>query len=441
MVNKADILKAISDLKAQKKPQYAKIAGKYNIDRTTLMRRYKGQTVSNQEAHSIYQKLLTNAQEEVLLDHISRLSARGLPPTPQILRNIVKEIIGHDISECWLAEKIKKYCISPSNIYNFDVKGFIIGICCTRKRIVSIYQLRSKKLLGSNQDGSRKFISLLACICADGKALPPSRIYQGESRDLQANWLEDFDSSRLTSESIHLSQFWILKGDKAGVLAVISRGVAISFKLSKYSISLCFTWAIQQEEGDLTQATKLVMKAAQKLIIRNEILEHQYKGLVNALVNEKNRQRRGMPLGLIDKENPGEAQFFSLSKVEAAKQRIRDIEAQKEQDKINAAILRTQKALERERRDRENQEKRESRIREREAKKQQKELEKEQRHIARETKKQAKHDQKMQESQIHLKRRRSKRVTEGSEDVSSKKQKIEVTRLGREINLPVRFRD
>ncbi|EED19578.1 conserved hypothetical protein [Talaromyces stipitatus ATCC 10500] len=114
-----------------------------------------------------------------------------------------------------------------------------------------------------------------------------------------------------------------------------------------------------QQEGDLTQATKLVMKAAQKLIIRNEILEHQYKGLVNALVNEKNRQRRGRPLGLIDKENPGEAQFFSPSRVEAAKQRIQDIESQKEQDKINAAILRTQKALERERRDRENQEKRE----------------------------------------------------------------------------------
>ncbi|EED15740.1 hypothetical protein TSTA_051770 [Talaromyces stipitatus ATCC 10500] len=91
-------------------------------------------------------------------------------------------------------------------------------------------------------------------------------------------------------------------------------------------------------------------------------------------------------------QNPGEAQFFLPSKVEAAKQRIQDIESQKEQDKINAAILRTQEALERERRDRKNQEKRESRIREREAKKQQKELEKEQRRIARETKRQAKDD-------------------------------------------------
>jgi hypothetical protein len=38
MANEADILKAISNLKSQKKPQYAKIADKYNIDRTTLMR-------------------------------------------------------------------------------------------------------------------------------------------------------------------------------------------------------------------------------------------------------------------------------------------------------------------------------------------------------------------------------------------------------------------
>src|ERR1700754_3292381 len=63
------------------------------------------------------------------------------------------------------------------------------------KRIVSIQQLRKKKILGSNQDGSREFISLLAAICADGTTLPPALIYQGESNDLQDTWLEDFDGS------------------------------------------------------------------------------------------------------------------------------------------------------------------------------------------------------------------------------------------------------
>lgn len=60
---------------------------------------------------------------------------------------------------------------------------------------MGIKQLKSKKILGASQDGSREFISLLACICADGTAIPPALIYQGTSGDLQDTWLEDFDHS------------------------------------------------------------------------------------------------------------------------------------------------------------------------------------------------------------------------------------------------------
>ncbi|EED14739.1 conserved hypothetical protein [Talaromyces stipitatus ATCC 10500] len=207
MVNEADILKAISDLESQKTPQYAKTARKYNLEPSTLRRRYKGQTVSNQEATSIHCKLLTDAQEEVLLRHISKLSSRGLPPTPQILRNLVVELLQHDVGECWIRrfchhyhnridKKIKKYRISPSNTYNFDEKGFNIGLCHTEKRIVLKSQLHSKKLLGAIQDRSTEFITFIAYICANGIAIPPALIYQGELGDLQDTWLKDFDSLR-----------------------------------------------------------------------------------------------------------------------------------------------------------------------------------------------------------------------------------------------------
>lgn len=76
-----------------------------------------------------------------------------------------------------------------------DEKGFLIGICNNMKRIVAINQLKNKKLLGASQNKSREFISLLAGIYADGTALPPALIYEGKSRDLQDNWLEDFDNS------------------------------------------------------------------------------------------------------------------------------------------------------------------------------------------------------------------------------------------------------
>ena len=56
------------------------------------------------------------------------------------------------------------------------------------------------------QDGNREFISLLACICADGTALPPALIYQSNSYDIQSTWVQDLgvknnDAFIATSES------------------------------------------------------------------------------------------------------------------------------------------------------------------------------------------------------------------------------------------------
>jgi DDE superfamily endonuclease len=45
--------------------------------------------------------------------------------------------------------------------------------------------------MGAAQDGCREFISLLACICADGTKLPSTLIYKGESHDLLSSWVED----------------------------------------------------------------------------------------------------------------------------------------------------------------------------------------------------------------------------------------------------------
>jgi hypothetical protein len=44
-------------------------------------------------------------------------------------------------------------------------------------------------IIGALQDGSQEFLSLLACICADGTKLPLLLIYQGESHDLQDLWV------------------------------------------------------------------------------------------------------------------------------------------------------------------------------------------------------------------------------------------------------------
>ncbi|EDN07669.1 predicted protein [Histoplasma mississippiense (nom. inval.)] len=165
-------------------------------------------------------------KEQTLLSHINCLAERGFAVTLQILANLVEEIVKSSVGHNWvqrfcqrhkdqirsvylraidhsrktadnsLQEKIAKYKIECSNIYNFDEKGFLLGLLQVVKRIVSIESLKSKRNKGVSQDGSREFISLLAAICMDGTALPPALIYKGESRDMQDTWLEDFDDEK-----------------------------------------------------------------------------------------------------------------------------------------------------------------------------------------------------------------------------------------------------
>jgi DDE superfamily endonuclease len=76
-------------------------------------------------------------------------------------------------------------------MYNFDEKGFLMGFGCTMKRIISQQALKSGRVTKSKQDGSREFISILACISAIGKWIPPLLIYKGDSGDLMSTWVDE----------------------------------------------------------------------------------------------------------------------------------------------------------------------------------------------------------------------------------------------------------
>jgi hypothetical protein len=58
-------------------------------------------------------------------------------------------------------------------------------------RIMSRKAYEEGKCRQSRQDGNREFITLIACISAVGKALPPTLLYKGVSRDLQDTWVEE----------------------------------------------------------------------------------------------------------------------------------------------------------------------------------------------------------------------------------------------------------
>jgi hypothetical protein len=117
MVNEAAIKKAIDDLYSQEAPNYVATAKKYEIDRRTLMRRHKGLSRSIQEAHSESQTLLTPTQEAVLIEHINTLSSRGLPPTPQFVRNLVFEAVKIRPGKNWVYRFCNRHKKQLKSIY------------------------------------------------------------------------------------------------------------------------------------------------------------------------------------------------------------------------------------------------------------------------------------------------------------------------------------
>lgn len=84
-----------------------------------------------------------------------------------------------------MTEAVEKYYITADNIYNWDEKGFLIGLGSFIQRIMTLEAYNSARIRHASQDGNREFISLFACISATGKALRPALIYSGEANCLQ----------------------------------------------------------------------------------------------------------------------------------------------------------------------------------------------------------------------------------------------------------------
>jgi hypothetical protein len=83
-----------------------------------------------------------------------------------------------------------------------DKKGFMIGVLGRSKRVFSKNTWVKKRVRAPTQDGNREWITVLACICADGSALPPSLIYQAKSEAIRDTWVEDITSG---VHSVHVT--------------------------------------------------------------------------------------------------------------------------------------------------------------------------------------------------------------------------------------------
>ena len=85
-------------------------------------------------------------------------------------------------------------------MYNFDEKGFMIGVGQAVKRILTREEPRSGEIIGASHGGNKEWVSLLAAICAIADTIPPAFIYQGDSGDLRDSWIDD-----LEEETVHFA--------------------------------------------------------------------------------------------------------------------------------------------------------------------------------------------------------------------------------------------
>jgi len=233
-------LAEIDALEPGEKLCYQKIATRHGVDRSTLSRRHK-QIQAPRATKDTNQQKLNPQQEEELVKYIEGLTARRLPPTRDMIRNFASTIAREPVSDSWvtrfinkhkdrltprwttamdsvrhaadsgekyrlyfdlLQHKITEYDVDTEHTYNMDEKGFMIGVVGRSKRIFSKRKWEKKEVRASLQDGNREWITLLACICADGSTLPPGLIYQAAGKAVQSSWVESIDPRK---HSVHFT--------------------------------------------------------------------------------------------------------------------------------------------------------------------------------------------------------------------------------------------
>lgn len=111
-------------------------------------------------------------------------------------RNCYKADLGvkYELYFALLHEKMVQYNIKARDIYNIDEKGFLISILSRSKWVFSRRMWEKKEVTAPLQDSSREWITLLACVCADGTALPPSLIFQSANTTIQSSWVDNISS-------------------------------------------------------------------------------------------------------------------------------------------------------------------------------------------------------------------------------------------------------
>ena len=188
-------IEAMNSLCLGERPNITKYARDYDVDRTTLSRRWRG-IQGPQEGKNQSQQYLSIAQELVLVKKIERLTKQGLEPTDSMLRAMAGEIRGDETEPgihwpkrfrnryadrlvyqwssgmdgrrhradnainysyyfAYLGSKLEQYGIKLELTYNMDEKGFLLGVLLKSKRTFGKARYERTGLKKHLSDGNR----------------------------------------------------------------------------------------------------------------------------------------------------------------------------------------------------------------------------------------------------------------------------------------------
>lgn len=83
-----------------------------------------------------------------------------------------------------LQAKIDKYNVKVEDTYNIDEKGFLIGITTRTKHVFSRRMWEKGEVKATLRDGNCAWVTLIACVCGDGSALPPGLLYESANNTI-----------------------------------------------------------------------------------------------------------------------------------------------------------------------------------------------------------------------------------------------------------------
>jgi hypothetical protein len=226
---------------------YRKVAREFKVDGSTLSRGHQGKTSSN-AGEAQQRSHLTLQQEQELVNSIQGLQERGLLPTRSMVQLWPLGVAKVDVSARWfsrffarnsanltskwttgidcnrykadsretysqyfqyLHKGMQEYEVEAENVYNMNEKGFMLGTTGCSKRVFSKRLWQQKRTRYALQDGSREWITVLGCCCADGSALDPVLIFQGIS-GIQSSWVREVEAG----EHLHFCRKFSLRMDK-----------------------------------------------------------------------------------------------------------------------------------------------------------------------------------------------------------------------------------